>query len=176
MVIVVEGNLLESRAQVLTNAVNCVGAMGAGIALEFKNRFPKMYADYEQRCERKDVLIGRPYLWESDTHQILNFPTKLDWRNPSQLSYVEDGLKYLAENYDQMGISSIAMPALGCGLGGLKWDDVLPLVEKYLGPIPTLDVFIYRPKSADSRSGETKKRSMNEPSSQDGIAAQPPLF
>ncbi len=176
MLIVVEGNLLEAPAQVITNTVNCVGAMGSGIALEFKKRFPEMFEDYQQRCTMKEVAIGRPYLWTDGETQILNFPTKIHWKTPSQLSYVEDGLKYLAENYDQMGISSIAMPALGCGLGGLKWDDVLPLVEKYLGPIPTLDVFIYRPKSADSRSGETKKRSKNEPSSQDGIAAQPSLF
>lgn len=109
MLVVVEGNLLESPAQVITNTVNCVGAMGAGIALEFKKQFPKMYEDYQNRCEKNEVVIGRPYLWTDGESQILNFPTKLHWKNPSQISYIEDGLKYLAENYDGLGISSIAM-------------------------------------------------------------------
>lgn len=176
MVVVVEGNLLESPAQVLTNTVNCVGAMGAGIALEFKNRFPAMYEDYQKRCAAKSVAIGRPYLWEDESHQILNFPTKLHWKNPSELSYIEAGLKYLAEHHDEMGISSIAMPALGCGLGGLNWNDVLPLVEKHLGPIATLDVFIYKPKSAASKTSPSESEKSSSSTDSDSAAAQPPLF
>jgi O-acetyl-ADP-ribose deacetylase (regulator of RNase III) len=143
MVSFVKGNLFDSPAQVLTNTVNTVGVMGKGIALEFKHRFPKMFEDYFRRCTNKKVNLGQPYLWEDDRSQVLNFPTKSHWKKSSQLKDIETGLKYLADHYQEMGIASIAMPPLGCGNGGLDWKNVRPLVEKYLGSIPDLEVFVY---------------------------------
>ncbi len=93
------GDIFKSNAQVITNTVNCVGVMGKGLALAFKNQFPEMFEDYKAKCDRGEVKPGRPYLWENNNIQILNFPTKRHWKQDSILSDVEDGLKYLAENY-----------------------------------------------------------------------------
>ncbi len=150
MVTFVKGDIFKSTAQVITNAVNCVGVMGKGVALEFKNRYPQMFNDYKTKCDQNDVKPGQPYLWEDDTVQVLNFPTKRHWRDNSLLQDVEYGLKYLACSYEQMGIQSIAMPALGCGLGGLQWSEVQPLIVKHLGALPDLDVYVYEPQNAAS--------------------------
>ncbi|MEZ4741074.1 MAG: macro domain-containing protein [Bdellovibrionota bacterium] len=145
MITFVKGDIFESPAQVLTNTVNCVGVMSKGIALSFKKRYPTMFADYKKKCLTGKVKIGQPYLWEDDKVQILNFPTKDHWKNNSELSYIEDGLKYLAENFSDMGICSLALAPLGCGNGGLDWAVVKPLIEKYLKDIPNLEVFAYVP-------------------------------
>ena len=97
MIISVRGNLFESPAQVLTNTVNCVGVIGKGVALEFKNKYPALFDDYRKRCDSGEVRTGIPYLWEDEHAQILNFPTKRDWRNPTQLDDIEAGLT-LIEN------------------------------------------------------------------------------
>lgn len=148
MITFVRGNLFSSPAQVLTNTVNCVGVMGKGVALEFKTKFPDLFIDYAKRCQNGDVRPGLPYLWDNGRTQVLNFPTKRDWREPSRLEDIEAGLKYLATHYQEMEIQSIAMPALGCGNGGLKWEAVRPLIEKYLAPIRDLEVFVYEPDAA----------------------------
>jgi O-acetyl-ADP-ribose deacetylase (regulator of RNase III) len=158
MITYVSGNLFHSPAQVLVNTVNCVGVMGKGLALEFKQRYPEMFANYVARCERFEVKPGVPYLWENDEVQVLNFPTKRHWRENSQLADIEAGLQYLAKNYSTMGIATIAMPPLGCGLGGLLWSQVKPLIEKYLSDLP-LEVFVYEPRvgavaTNDSEDGE----------------------
>lgn len=156
----VKGDIFQSPAQVLTNTVNCVGVMGKGLALEFKNRFPQLFRDYQQKCEKGQVVPGKPYLWEDESIQILNFPTKRHWCDNSLIQDIEDGLKYLALSYEQKGIQSIAMPALGCGLGGLEWTDVRPLIEKHLGGIPDLDVYVYEPQSASViKTTDDKKKS-----------------
>ena len=142
------GDIFKSNAQVITNTVNCVGVMGKGLALTFKNQFPEMFEDYKAKCDRGEVKPGRPYLWENNKAQVLNFPTKRHWKQDSMLSDVEDGLKYLAENYAQMGISSLALPPLGCGLGGLNWTDVKNLIDKHLGAIADLDVYVYESTSS----------------------------
>ena len=89
------------------------------------------------------LQLGMPYLWENDEAQILNFPTKGHWQGNSRLVDIENGLKFLAENYAQLGIYSLALPPLGCGLGGLKWNDVRPFIEKHLSPIADLEVYVY---------------------------------
>lgn len=144
MITYMKGNILESSAQVVTNPVNCVGVMGKGLALQFKNKYPIMFKDYVKQCAAGNIKPGKPYLWEDDFVQILNFPTKRHWRDNSLLIDIEDGLKYLASNYDNMGIDSLAIPPLGCGLGGLDWVDVKYLMEKYLSGID-LEVYIYVP-------------------------------
>ena len=174
MVTFVKGDIFQSPAQVLTNTVNCVGIMGKGVALEFKNRFPKLFNDYRQKCDNGQVVPGKPYLWEDESTQILNFPTKRHWRDNSLLQDVEDGLKHLASSYEQMGLQSIAMPALGCGLGGLSWSDVQPLIEKYLGAIPDLDVYVYEPQSASTIKVEDGKKKSYSESSKEKISAKQP--
>ena len=152
MITYVQGNLFESSAQVLTNAVNCVGVMGKGIALEFKKRYPAMYCEYVAKCSAGQMKIGEPWLWEDDGTQILNFPTKQHWRKPSALADIEAGLKWLALNYGELGIYTIAMPALGCGSGGLAWSEVQLLTEKHLGSVPDLEVFVYPDRTGATRS------------------------
>lgn len=162
MITYIQGNLFDSPAQVLTNTVNCFGVMGAGVALEFKKRFPTMFDDYVARCGRRAVIAGRPYLWENDRAQILNFPTKRHWKEGSRLADIDAGLAYLAAHYCEMGIVSLAMPPLGCGLGGLAWDEVKPLIEKHLGDIPDLEVYVYEARPcatvADDNDPKTSPR------------------
>jgi len=129
-------------AQTIVNTVNCVGVMGAGLALEFQLRFPEMERDYVERCKEKKVEVGRPYLYkEYDSPWILNFPTKNHWKYPSKIEWIEQGLKYFAANYQKGGITSAAFPKLGCSRGGLEWNEVSPLIEKYLQELD-IDIFI----------------------------------
>lgn len=144
MVTIVTGNIFDSSAQVLVNPINCVGVMGAGLALQFKNKYPEMFSSYLNRCKSGLVRIGVPYLWEDDNVQIINFPTKRHWKSNSSLYEIEEGLLFIRNSYKEMGIHTMAMPALGCGKGGLRWKDVFPLVERHLGDLEDLEVFIYR--------------------------------
>lgn len=138
----IEGNLFDSPAQVIVNTVNTVGVMGKGIALEFKKRYPDMFTAYRTACEKHQFTIGKLMLWRSPDHWVLMFPTKENWRNPSKLEYIEQGLYKFATTYAEKNITSVAFPKLGCGNGELNWDDVRPLMEKYLKPLP-IDVYIY---------------------------------
>jgi O-acetyl-ADP-ribose deacetylase (regulator of RNase III) len=132
MIVFKEGSIFDSKAQTITNAVNCVGVMGKGLALDFKNRFPEMFTDYTRRCKNKEVALGRPYLYVTqELPWILNFPTKDHWRNASNLQDIIDGLEFLQKEYRNWGISSLAIPALGCGLGGLKWEVVARLLHDF---------------------------------------------
>ncbi|WP_422449197.1 type II toxin-antitoxin system antitoxin DNA ADP-ribosyl glycohydrolase DarG [Thermoanaerobacterium sp. DL9XJH110] len=151
MVKLVAGNLFKSNAQTLVNTVNCVGVMGKGIALEFKKRFPEMYKDYVERCKNKQVKLGEPYLYKyTPGPWILNFPTKDHWRSVSKLKDIEKGLDYLIKHYKQWGITSLAVPPLGCGQGGLDWNIVGPMLYTYLGKLD-IPVELYAPLGA---SGE----------------------
>lgn len=139
------GNLLESNAQTLINTVNCVGVMGKGIALEFKNKFPEMFAEYAARCERKEVKPGIPYLYKSlFPPQIINFPTKDHWKSVSRIADIEQGLQHLLEHYKDWGVSSLSIPPLGCGNGQLEWRLVGPIIYKYAGKMD-IPVEIYAP-------------------------------
>lgn len=139
------GNIFESTAKTLVNTVNCVGVMGKGIALDFKKKYPEMFAEYAQLCEKKQVKPGVPYYY-SDLlgTSIINFPTKDHWRSPSKLSYIKSGLTWFRDNYQQLGITSIAFPPLGCGNGGLPWSTVGPLMYKMLHDLP-IYVEMYAP-------------------------------
>jgi O-acetyl-ADP-ribose deacetylase (regulator of RNase III) len=147
--------------------------MGKGVALEFKNRYHGLFENYKALCDKKNVVPGKPYLWENDRVQILNFPTKRHWRDDSRLDDIEAGLKYLADNYAHMGIDSIAMPALGCGNGGLKWNDVQPLIDKYLGSILDLDVYVYQPLQAGVLADPSVSKNKAQISFPDETAAKP---
>ncbi len=132
---VVNGDIFASQAQVIVNPVNCRGVMGAGLALAFKQRYPEMFAAYVQECQGGQLRIGQPALYRASQPWILNFPTKDHWRDPSKLEYIEQGLQFLATNYHQLGITSIAFPKLGAGHGLLPWNEVGPLMAGYLAPL-----------------------------------------
>lgn len=145
MVKVLIGNIFDSSAQTIVNTVNCVGVMGKGIALEFKKRFPEMYMDYVQRCKRNEVKLGYPYLYKnSNTPWILNFPTKDHWRSISRLEDIIKGLEYLIKYYKEWGITSLAVPPLGCGQGQLEWRIVGPTLYRYLSHLD-IPVELYAP-------------------------------
>jgi len=139
------GDLFESQAQTLVNTVNCVGVMGKGVAEQFKQRFPEMFEDYKSRTDRKAVRLGEPYLYrDASGVQIVNFPTKDHWRSPSRLSDIERGLDYLAAHAAEWEITSLALPPLGCGNGGLEWSEVGPLIYRKLRGLP-IDIEVYAP-------------------------------
>lgn len=143
MIEIVKGNIFESDSQTIVNAVNCVGVMGGGIALEFKNRYPEMFLKYRDICSKKLLSPGKLHLWKSDTKWILNFPTKNHFRNPSEIEFIEEGLKKFVDTYEEKGITSISFPLLGSGLGGLDWEtEVKPLMFKYLSDL-NIDIKIY---------------------------------
>lgn len=173
MISYVAGNLFDSRAQVLTNTVNCVGVMGKGIALEFKKRYPALFRDYAARCARGEMRIGEPWLWENDEVQILNFPTKRHWRTPSRLEDIEAGLSWLAAHYGALGIYTIAMPALGCGNGGLPWTAVRSLMEKHLAVLPDLEVFVYPARAGAASTGIDGQEGTTLAPGSRGVAASP---
>ncbi|GAC1391751.1 MAG: hypothetical protein NVSMB38_13120 [Ktedonobacteraceae bacterium] len=137
-----KGDIFESDTQVIVNTVNCKGVMGKGLALAFKQKYPDMFDVYKQDCKTGRLHIGRPTLYQKSNPWILNFPTKDDWRLPSKLEYLAAGLEYLVANYKKVGIKSIAFPKLGAQNGRLSWDEVGPLMTKYLSQLD-IDVFIY---------------------------------
>lgn len=138
-------SIFDSSAQVLVNPVNCDGIMGAGLALEFKRRFPDMFSSYKCACIRGDLRIGKLHFWDDDAlcHAVLNFPTKNHLRDHSSLAYIRAGLIEFVCRHAVIQITSIAFPLLGCGLGGLNRDQVRALMSEYLGPLEGLSVEIY---------------------------------
>jgi len=143
MLTYVQGNLLESPAQVLVNPVNTEGVMGKGLAKDFKRIYPDMFKQYQRYCENGQLTVGKLWLYKTPHKWVLNFPTKTTWRKPSQLSYIEQGLQAFANAYVRKGINSIAFPQLGCGNGELNWDhQVRPLMERILKNLP-IEVYIH---------------------------------
>lgn len=160
--------IMKSRMQTITNTVNCVGVMGKGVALRFKTAHPANFKDYVSRCNRNAVQPGVPYVFHADPKRdkpelelILNFPTKNHWRNPSQIEWVESGLEILADRYSEWGITSLALPPLGCGNGGLEWADVWPLIDRHLGALPIeIEVWVPDGEEADE-SGQADEGQMD---------------
>lgn len=145
MVKVKIGDIFESKAQALVNTVNCVGIMGKGLALEFKKRFPDMFKEHAARCKRGEVKLGKPYLYRRLVPPwILLFPTKQDWRSVSRLSDIEAGLRYLQLKHKEWGITSLAVPPLGCGLGELEWSIVGQTLYRHLTELE-IPVELYAP-------------------------------
>jgi len=136
MITVRIGDIFESDAQTLVNTVNCVGVMGKGIALEFKKRFPDMFDEYVRMCREERVQLGQPYLHTQLTPPwILNFPTKEHWRSVSRIEDIIEGLHYLRAHYKQWGITSMAVPPLGCGQGHLEWRIVGPTLYRHFADL-----------------------------------------
>lgn len=147
------GDLLQQDdVDAIVNTVNCVGVMGKGIALQFKNKWPANFQAYAQACKAGDVRPGRMFIFDAGAlakpHYIVNFPTKDHWRGKSTLAFVRDGLVDLVAQIQRLGIRSIALPPLGCGNGGLDWADVQPLIEAAFEPMPDVTVHLFAPEGA----------------------------
>ena len=146
------GNLLQAEAEALVNTVNCVGFMGKGIALQFKQAWPENFEAYAKACKGGEVRPGRMFIWETgrmiNPKFIINFPTKRDWREKSRIEDIKSGLRALIADVRTLGIRSIAVPPLGCGNGGLDWREVRQLIEAAFAEAPTVEVFLYSPEGA----------------------------
>lgn len=149
MIITAKGDLLRAQVDALINPVNCVGVMGKGLALQFRKEYPEMFRVYALACEAGEVLPGRIHVWPTGAAAlprfILNFPTKRHWRDASRLDDIEAGLRDLVAVIQRLGIRSIAIPALGAGLGGLEWSAVRPLIVQVLEPLVAAEVHLYEP-------------------------------
>lgn len=151
------GNLLVQDVDALVNTVNTQGVMGKGIALQFKKAWPLMFKDYELACRLGEVVLGRMHVWETlsitGPRFIVNFPTKSQWRAGSRIQDIEAGLADLVHVIRDREITSIAIPPLGCGNGGLDWRDVEPRILSVLAPLAgSVDIRIHPPTGAPRAS------------------------
>jgi len=154
------GNVFLTNYQTIVITVNCAGVMGKGIALQAKDLFPDAYEYYKDLCEKDEMHMGKPVLYDnlSKTLQrsnkeyikLLLFPTKQHWKMPGDIVSIEKGLQWLVDNYEKCGITSLAMPALGCGHAGLNWKDIGPLLYKYLAKM-NIPVQIYYPSGTPEK-------------------------
>tara|TARA_R110000787_G_scaffold284415_1_gene398098 strand:- start:23682 stop:24719 length:1038 start_codon:yes stop_codon:yes gene_type:complete len=151
-----KGNMFDEPVQAVVNTVNCVGVMGKGVALEFKNRWPANFKAYKKLCDSDGLKPGQMFIFDTKElfasegpRYLINFPTKAHWRSKSKISYVEDGLDALAKTIQSYGIKSVAIPPLGCGNGGLDWAEVKPLIVSKLSQIEGIDIIVFAPKEAD---------------------------
>jgi uncharacterized protein YwgA/O-acetyl-ADP-ribose deacetylase (regulator of RNase III) len=143
--VITDRDILESKAQTLVNTVNCVGVMGKGIALRFRKKFPDMYKDYLSRCQRGLVKLGQPYLYRRpEKPWVINFPTKDHWRSMASIEAIIKGMQYLLQHYKEWGITSIAVPPLGCGEGQLEWRVVGRTLYRHLN-LMDIPVKLYAP-------------------------------
>lgn len=142
MITILKGDLFTAETQTIVNTVNCVGAMGKGIALEFKKRYPDMFTKYKDLCDRKLIQIGKLWLYKTPDKWILNFPTKDHWKNNSQPQYLISGLGKFVKTYKERGITSISFPLLGANNGGLDPKLVLDLMTNFLKQVD-IPVHIY---------------------------------
>ena len=146
------GDLLEHDVDAIVNTVNCVGVMGKGIALQFKNKWPENFKAYAAACKANEVRLGRMFIYDSGglvkPNYIINCPTKQHWRGNSELKSIRDGPVDLIARIKELGIRSIAIPPLGCGNGGLKWAEVRPLIERAFVDLPHVEVRLFEPGSA----------------------------
>ena len=163
MIQVASGNLLAAPVQALVNPVNCVGAViGKGAALAMRRAFPEMMAPYIAACEAGEIQPGRIWPWQppSGGPQILCLPTKRNWRDPALLEDVRSGLDALVAIVLVRGITSLAMPGVGCEPGELAWGDVRPLVERACASMPDVDVWLFAPaEHVDAATAPTPQAS-----------------
>ncbi|MDJ0734271.1 MAG: macro domain-containing protein [Nostocaceae cyanobacterium] len=162
-----QGNLLEEKAEAIVNTVNCVGVMGKGIALQFKRAYPENFREYAKACQAGKVQPGRMFTVVRDSifnpRYIINFPTKRHWRGKSKIEDIKNGLTALIAEVKQLGITSIAIPPLGCGNGGLNWTEVKPLIESAFNQLPNVQVILFEPigtPAAEKMPVGTKKPNM----------------
>jgi O-acetyl-ADP-ribose deacetylase (regulator of RNase III) len=152
MIKIEQKSIFDSTAEAIVNPVNCKGTMGAGLAKEFRERFPKNFEAYKEACADKTLFPGRVFSFRENKKFIFNFPTKNDWRKPAELWFIELGLNALIVESLRSEIKTIALPPLGCGLGGLDFGKVSILISKAFAVVPQIDVVIF---SKDNRQDET---------------------
>jgi len=150
MVRKIKGNLLDAKAEALVNTVNTVGIMGRGIALQFKKAMPAEYfSAYEKACRSGELQIGRVQVFDAGglygARYVINFPTKKHWKGNSKIEWIHSGLASLVDTVTRLGIRSIALPPLGCGLGGLDWNEVYRAINTSFASLPDVDVMAYEP-------------------------------
>jgi O-acetyl-ADP-ribose deacetylase (regulator of RNase III) len=152
MIEITRGDILRADAEALVNTVNCVGFMGRGIALQFKRRFPDNFRAYAAACRRKEVQPGKMHVFATGLYTnpryIINFPTKRHWRSKSRLDDIEAGLSDLIREVHRRKIASVAVPPLGCGLGGLEWSEVRPRIEQAFAKLDGVRVLLFEPAGA----------------------------
>lgn len=149
------GDMFSEPAEAIVNTVNCVGVMGKGVALEFKRRWPENFRAYKRLCDAGRLAPGNVFIFElgdllrgADRQFLINFPTKQHWKAKSKIEYVETGLDDLARKIRELGIRSLVMPPLGCGNGGLDWEEVRPIIEEKLAPLEDVKVIVFSPAGA----------------------------
>jgi len=144
-----KGNLLQADVEALVNTVNCVGYMGKGVALQFKQAYPENFHAYQRACRANEVKPGQMFIFETgkmiNPKYIINFPTKRHWQSKSRIEDIKSGLAALTEDIKRLEIKSLAIPPLGCGNGGLNWSDVRPLIESAFASLPGIHVLLYAP-------------------------------
>lgn len=155
MIKYVSGDFFDYIADIRINTVNCVGVMGAGVALEFKTRYPEMFKSYVKVCKQHRIAPGEPYVWEEydlfSRCTIVNLPTKIHWREPSEYEYIEKDLIWLKNFLSKQSKDSVVtLPALGCGHGGLDWRIVKKQIEYYLGNL-SLEILVFEPSSSNRK-------------------------
>ena len=157
-----QGDLFQDPAQALVNPVNCVGVMGKGLALEFKKRFPDNYNDYRRACWLNKLQPGRMLVfntYQPQVHQfIINFPTKRHWQDQSRIEDIEAGITALARELRDRRIESVAIPALGAGLGGLSWKEVRPVIEAGLRDLEEVIITVYEPIRMGKNTRQRRQR------------------
>ena len=146
------GNIFEEEVEAIVNTVNCVGVMGRGIALQFKNAYPENFNAYSAACKNGEVCPGQMFVYKTNSvlnpRFIINFPTKRHWKENSRMGDIVSGLSALLEAIDQHGIRSIAIPPLGCGLGGLDWSEVRTRIEDSLCSLNGVKIVVFEPSSS----------------------------
>lgn len=155
---IITGNIFTSQCQTLVNTVNCVGVMGAGIALECRLRYPEMHEKYVNLCSNKQINIGRLWIYKAPERWILNFPTKMHWRYPSKIDFLKAGLEKFSNTYKEKGIESIAFPLLGADKGGIPHQQSLSVMIDYLEKLDLdVEVYKYDPRAKDDLFDKTKE-------------------
>lgn len=167
MIKIIKGDILETPADIRVNTVNCVGVMGAGVALAFKNRYPEMFREYQKDCKAGKVKPGKLHIWENFLgNWIINFPTKRHWRQPSRYEDIEAGLialhTYLSQQIKEKSNLKITLPALGCGHGGLDWNRVFQMIKEHLSNLEA-EIIVFEP-SASRNAGQRIQNGENEES------------
>lgn len=150
MISVKKGNIFRTQAQTIVNTINCVGVMGAGIAYEFRLRYPEMYDKYVELCKARQINIGTLWIFKAKEKWVLNFPTKYDWKFESKVEYLEKGLEKFLLTYKEKGITSIAFPLLGASNGGIPESTSLKVMQKYLSQCDIdIEIYEYDPNDYD---------------------------
>lgn len=157
------GNIFTSKCQTIVNTINCVGVMGAGIALECRLRYPDMHDKYINLCREKKIDIGLLWIYKSPEKWVLNFPTKKHWKYPSRKEYLNSGLKKFCDTYRERGIESIAFPLLGADKGGIPQEESLNIMKSYLDKIDLdIEIYKYDPRAKDDLYDITKNRILSQ--------------